>query len=76
MAKYRSERALNHKKNDRITNICFAQILARILPGFLLKIRPDSARIFTKMSPDEELGTLQYVLKNHVSRESIHWILL
>ena len=31
---------------------------ARILPGFLLKSRPDSARIFTKMGPDEELVTL------------------
>jgi len=31
------------------------------LPGFLLKIRPDSARIFTKMSPDEELVALGLV---------------
>ena len=31
----------------------------RILPGFLLKVRPDSARIFTKLSSDEELVTLQ-----------------
>ena len=29
-----------------------------LLPGFLLKIRPDPARIFTKMSPDEELVTV------------------
>ena len=28
------------------------------MPGFLLKICPDTARIFTKMSPDEELVTL------------------
>ena len=42
----------------RRQNFSFARIFARILPGFLLKIRPDSARIFTKMSPDEELGTL------------------
>ena len=31
---------------------------ARILPEFLLKIRPDSAQIFTKIIPDEELLTL------------------
>ena len=29
------------------------------MPGFLLKIRQDSARIFTKLSPAEELGTLE-----------------
>ena len=29
-----------------------------VFPGFLLKIHPDSAWIFTKMSPDEELDTL------------------
>ena len=29
-----------------------------LLPVFLLKIRPDSARIFTKMTPNEELVTL------------------
>ena len=33
------------------------------MPGFLLKIRPDSARIFTKMSPDEELVTLDIVVR-------------
>ena len=54
----RSERALNHKKTTESQNFSFARIFARILPIFLLKIRPDSARIFTKMSPDEELGTL------------------
>ena len=30
----------------------------KILPGFLLEFCPDTARIFTKMSPDEELVTL------------------
>ena len=34
-------------------------VLPGFLPGFLLKIRPDSARIFTKMRPDEELVTLK-----------------
>ena len=33
---------------------------ARFLPGFLLITRPDSARIFTKMSPDEEWVTLHW----------------
>ena len=33
---------------------------ARFLPGFLLITRPDSAQIFTKMSPDEELVTLHW----------------
>ena len=56
-AKYRSERALNHKKTTESQN--------PVLPGFcldfariLLKIRPDSAQIFTKMSPVEELVRL------------------
>ena len=53
-AKYRSERALNHKKTTESQNL----VSPGFLPGFLLKIRPDSARIFTKMSPDEELVTL------------------
>ena len=32
------------------------------MPGFLIKSRPDYARIFTKMSPDEELVTLPVLL--------------
>ena len=36
----------------------FARIFARILLVFLLKMRPYFARIFTKMSPYEELVTL------------------
>ena len=34
----------------------------RFLPGVLLKSRPDSARIFTKMGSDEELVTLTMYL--------------
>ena len=45
-------------KYDKITNLNFA----RISPGFLLKIHPDFARIFTKMSPDEELVSLHIML--------------
>ena len=33
-------------------------MFARIMPGFLLKNRPDSAWTFKKMRPDEELVTL------------------
>ena len=39
----------------------FARIFARISLVFLLKMRPYFARIFTKMSPYEELVTL-YIL--------------
>ena len=48
-AKYRSERALNHKKTTESQNLVSPGFLAAFLPGFLprflLKIRPDSARI-------------------------------
>ena len=54
----RPEDALNKKKTTTSQNFSFARIFAWILPGFLLKLRPDSARIFTKMSLDEELATL------------------
>ena len=37
----------------------FARIFARISLVFLLKMRPYFARIFTKMSPYEELVTLR-----------------
>jgi len=37
----------------------FARIFARISLVFLLKMRPYFARIFTKMSPYEELVTLK-----------------
>ena len=50
---------LNHKKTTESQNL----VLPGFLPGFLLKIRPDSARTFTKMSPDEELGTLHIALR-------------
>ena len=40
----------------------FARIFARISLVFLLKIRPYFARMFTKMSPYEELVTLTMVL--------------
>ena len=38
----------------------FARIFARISLVFLLKMRPYFARIFTKMSPYEELVTLHW----------------
>ena len=40
----------------------FARIFARISLVFLLKMRPYFARIFTKMSPYEELVTLRWRL--------------
>ena len=46
------------KRNKSEVDFCFhsGNFLkrARFLPGFLLITRPDSAQIFTKMSPDEE----------------------
>ena len=41
-----------------VVNKNFARIFARISLVFLLKMRPYFARIFTKMSPYEELVTL------------------
>ena len=61
-----SERALNHKKTRESQNFSFARIFTRILPGFFIKIRLDSAQIFTKMSPVEELVTL-IMLDAHAS---------
>ena len=41
-----------------IHNLNFARLFARPTPVFLLKKRPSFARLFTKMSPSEELVTL------------------
>ena len=41
-----------------IHNLNFARLFARLTPVFLLKKRPSFARLFTKMSPSEELVTL------------------
>ena len=46
------------KRRQDHKDLNFARIFARILLVFLLKMRPYFARIFTKMSPYEELGTL------------------
>ena len=42
-----------------IHNLNFARLFARLTPVFLLKKRPSFARLFTKMSPSEELVTLE-----------------
>ena len=58
----RSERALNHKKTTKsqkdYKNLSFARLFARLTLVFLSKKRPSVARLFTKMSPSKELGTL------------------
>jgi len=41
-----------------IHDLNFARLFARLTPVFLLKKRPSFARLFTKMSPSEELVTL------------------
>ena len=41
-----------------IHNLNFARLFARLTPVFLLKKRPSFARLFTKMSPSEEVVTL------------------
>ena len=48
-----SECALNHKITPESL-----KLFARLMPVFLLKKRPSFARLFTKMSPSEELVTL------------------
>ena len=47
--------------HDRTKHPDFCTDSTPILPGVLLKNCPDSARIFTKMSSDEELVTLVYI---------------
>ena len=42
------------QKDDKIITL----VLPGFMPIFLLKICPDSARIFTKIRPDGELATL------------------
>ena len=65
-----------------IHNLNFARLCARLTPVFLLKKRPYFARLFTKMSPSEELVTLQRivcfihgnrVMKNYTSYHHICW---
>merc|ERR1719239_689815 len=43
-----------------IHNFNFARLFARLTPVFLLKKPPSFARLFTKMSPSEELVTLDW----------------
>ena len=51
--------AHNYASNTpNLKNLNFARIFARISLVFLLQMRPYFARIFTKMSPYEELVTL------------------
>ena len=47
-------------KSQKDNNIAKFLVLPRYLPGFLLKFRPDSSRIFIKMRPDEELVSLLF----------------
>merc|ERR1712020_859124 len=49
---YITKRRQNHK------NVNLARLCARLKPVFLSKKGPSKARLFTKMSPSEELGTL------------------
>ena len=55
----------------------FARIFARISLVFLLKMRPYFARIFTKMSPYEELVALHccFYLHSHASSGTVLHIL-
>ena len=47
-----------------IHDLNFARLFARLTPVFLLKKRPSFARLFTKMSPSEELGILDMYPNN------------
>ena len=51
-----------------VVNMNFARIFASISLVFLLKMRPYFARIFTKMSPYEELGTLVWLFRRRFRR--------
>ena len=50
----------NLDKKKKIKNMNLARLCARLKPVFLSKKGPSKARLLTKMSPSEELGTLQY----------------
>ena len=55
---------LFHVRDDmNLEFVHTADQLCSILPGFLQQFRPDSAQTFTKMSSDDELGTLD--LRGH-----------
>ena len=43
----------------KIRNVNLARLCARLKSVFLSKKGPSKARLLTKMSPSEELGTLQ-----------------
>ena len=55
-----------------IHNLNFARLFARLTPVFLLKKRPSFARLFTKMSPSEELVTLQCCLHYNIVTTSLY----
>ena len=48
----------NLDKKKKIKNVNLARLCARLKPVFLSKKGPSKARLLTKMSPSEELGTL------------------
>ena len=48
----------NLDKKKKIKNVNLACLCARLEPVFLSKKGPSKARLFRKMSPSEELGTL------------------
>ena len=48
----------NLDKKKKIKNVNLARLCARLKPVFLPKKGPSRARLLTKMSPSEELGTL------------------
>ena len=49
----------NLDKKKKIKNVNLARLCARLKPVFLSKKGPSRARLLTKMSPSEELGTLR-----------------
>ena len=48
----------NLDKKKKIKNVDLARLCARLKPVFLSKKGPSKARLYTKMSLSEELGTL------------------
>ena len=50
----------NLDKKKKIKNVNLARLCARLKPVFLSKKGPSKARLLTKMSLSEELGTLQH----------------
>ena len=64
----------NLDKKKKIKNVNLARLCARLKPVFLSKKGPSKARLLTKMSSSEELGTLPKIGSNFEEEKTGRWI--